>query len=105
MNRNIRKSRTLWIGKKAYFFLRREERKQRGCKPLTEKQEENVWRKIKASPNFRNGQYQIDNDSFGGGDGTYEGKWWAWSVDYIMKMLDDNGLSYRKGHVVEYIDL
>lgn len=93
------------MGRKHISSLEEKKENKEGGKPLTEKQEENVWRKIKASPNFRNGQYQIDDNSFGGGDGTYNGRWWAWSIDYIMKMLDENGLSYRKGHVIEYIDL
>lgn len=105
INRNIHKSRTIWIGKKAYFFLNREGRKQRGCKPLSKEQEEKIWRRIKNLSKFRNGQYKIDDGSFGGGDGTYDGKWWDWSLDYIMKLLDENGFSYRKGRTVEYIEL
>ena len=101
----VKHSRTIWVGKKAYFFLNRESRKQRGCKPLSKEQEEKLWRKIKNLSKFKNGQYQIDDDSFGGGDGTYNGKWWDWSLDDIIGMLERNGFKYRAGKKVECIEI
>lgn len=81
------------------MFLRREQRKQRGCKPLTEKQEEGVWsRLIKI-----NGKARLTDISLGGGNGTYEGKWWSWSVDDLKAMLDKAGFTYEDGPDVEYM--
>ena len=94
-------SKTIWIGKKAYFYLDAEERKQRGCKPLTKEQTNSHWKRIKNSPRFKNGQYRVENGSFGGGDGTYNGRWWEWSVDTVCTMLDEGGFKYRVGKTID----
>lgn len=99
----VKTSKTIWIGKKAYFFLEAEGRKQRGCKPLSKEQKEKIWRRIKGLSTFKNGQYQITDNHFGGGDGTYNGKWWDWSIDTVIEMLEENGFKYRVGRKQEYI--
>ena len=101
----IKTSKTLWVGKGAYFFLNGESRKQRGCKPLTEDQKSKIWERIKNSYRYKNGMVRIDDNSFGGGDGTYYGKWTSWSIDTISKMLDDKGYKYRNGKQIEYINV
>ena len=98
-------SRTIWIGKNAYLFLDEEERKQRGCKPLSNDQKEKLWERLKKSPRFRNGQYNVYNNSFGGGDGTYNGRWRSWPVEEIIRMLEKNGLEYQNGEEMEYIEV
>lgn len=99
----VKTSHTIWIGENAYLFLSEEERKQRGCKPRSNLQKEKVWERVKKSPRCRNGQYNVSNNSFGGGDGTYNGRWCSWSVEDIIKMLDKNGFEYRNGEEIEYI--
>lgn len=99
MKNVVATSETIMIGREAYFFLREEERKQRGCKPLTPESEERIWNRITK----RDGLYQCTNDSFGGGDGTYNGRWWSWPVATVKKMLDEAGLEYQEGETVEFI--
>ena len=87
---------TIWISKEAYFYLNRIERQQRGCKQLSAESEERVWNRI---PDFRKrcDLVLVDDDSFGGGDGTYYGRWWSWDVETLKKMLDDAGYTYEDG--------
>lgn len=96
-------SKTIYIGREAYMFLDRESRRQRGCKPLSEDEERWMWEKITRFG--KRNEYQATDDSFGGGDGTYRGKWWGWSVDTLKKMLDENKLPYRDGEEVRYVNL
>lgn len=96
-------SRSIWIGKEAYFFLNRECRKQRGCRPLTEEQEKKFWKRLEIAVSVKNGKYQVTDNSFGGGDGTYNGRWWPWSVDDIERMLNQAGFEYEEGEEVIYI--
>lgn len=92
---------TLIISKEAYFFLEDESRKQRGCKPLGDEQKERIYRRyVRKTPD---GRMIVNDDSLGGGDGTYNGKWWSWSVDDLKRMLDEKGFSYEDGETEKYI--
>lgn len=93
-------SKSIWIGENAYMYLNRIQRQQRGCKPLTEKSEKRLWGRI----NKWDDKYQVTDNSFGGGDGTYNGKWWAWDIKTVKAMLDDAGFTYDDGEDVEYIN-
>ena len=98
-----RVSKSIWIEKDAYMYLDRESRKQRGCKKMSAEAEERLWNRV-----CRHGELdkvQATDNSFGGGDGTYDGRWWLWSVDTLMKMLDEAGLPYDEGKEVKYISL
>lgn len=99
MRNTTHKSDTIYISKEAYLYLLRISRKQRGCKPLDEIAEERIWNKIhKVGDKFR-----LDDQSLGGGDGTYKGKWWSWSVDTVKTMLTEAGFEYEEGEPIEYI--
>lgn len=91
-------SKSIWIGRDAYMYLSREMRRQRGCKPLNEKQEDKRWKDVIRWG--RDEKVRVDDDSFGGGDGTYEGRWWPWSVDTLKRMLTDAGYAYEDGEEV-----
>lgn len=86
-----RKTDIIGVDKEAYQYLNRISRTQRGCKPLNEQQEERIWNR---SIKNKDGVVELDNNSLGGGDGTYNGKWWTWSVDTLRKMLSDGGFSW-----------
>ena len=93
---------TIWISKDAYFHLKRIMRQQRGCRPLSVEFEERVWSRI---PNFRKrGELvQVHDSEFGGGDGTYYGRWCDWSVDTLKRMLDESGFAYEDGETVKFL--
>lgn len=92
---------TLIISKEAYFFLEDESRKQRGCKPLNDVQVERFYQRYcRKTPD---GRMIVNDDSLGGGDGTYNGKWWSWSCEELKRMLDENGFSYEEGQPEKYI--
>lgn len=93
---------TIYIGRDAYMFLDREQRKQRGCKPISKESEDRLWKRIMKD---KQGRCLVDDNSFGGGDGTYYGKWWSWSVSTIKNMLDEAGFTYEPGKPMEYINV
>lgn len=83
---------TILIGKEAHIFLMNEERKQRGCKPLSAEAHDRMWNRI---PKYKETDMrQVDCETYGGGDGTYSGKWWSWSVDEIKTMLQTAGYKW-----------
>ena len=92
---------SILVGKDAYFFLNREERKQRGCKPLTEQQEDRIWNRVSKD----GAKTMLDKDSLGGGDGTYYGRWWSWSLETLKAMLDEGGFGYEDGPEIEYMNI
>ena len=81
------------INKEAYLYLNRIQRKQRGCKPLVKEWEDMLWARLKKDGNDL---VEVDDLSFGGGDGSYYGKWWSWSVDTIMTMLYEGGFTWEE---------
>ena len=91
-------SKTILVSRNAYFYLDRLSRIQRGCKPLTVQQEEKFWKSIYKI----NGKAQLSDNSMGGGDGTYYGKWWSWNVETLKRMLDDGGFKYQEGEDLYY---
>ena len=91
------------IDKNAYFYLNRIQRSQRGCKPLTQEQEDKYWLKLRRKGN--DNLVEVDDNSFGGGDGTYYGKWWSWSVKTLRKMLSDGGYTWEERGTIQYICL
>lgn len=97
-------SETIWIGKDAYMYLDREERRQRGCRTLTAEAENAMWERIttRRGTNAKDGMIRVNDDSFGGGDGTYNGKWWGWNIPTVKQMLDDAGFTYRTGEKITY---
>ena len=96
-------SKSIWIGKSAYMHLDRESRKQRGGKKLSPEAEERLWKRV--TVHSKNGMYRATDNSFGGGDGTYDGRWWAWNVDELKRMLDKAGLKYKSGKEIRYINM
>lgn len=95
-------SQTILVGKESYLYLDRISREQRGCKPLTPDQEDRLWSKCRLNAD---GLRSCNNYSLGGGDGTYHGRWWSWSVDTLKKMLDEANLPYEDGEPIEYINV
>lgn len=91
MKQVTRKSDVIGVSKDAYFYLRRIMREQRGCKPLTEEQEGISWERTTTN---KDGLKELDNNSMGGGDGTYYGKWTSWNVDTLRQMLKDGGFTW-----------
>ena len=97
---------SIYIDREAYMFLDRESRRQRGCKKLSKEGEDNLWKRVTGIKCLmRNGKKRVDDNSFGGGDGTYYGKWWSWSIPTIKAMLDKAGFAYEIGEEVRYINL
>lgn len=92
------KQETILIGRDAYIYLDRESRKQRGCNALTIDQYLRRWNRASKDAN---GLHVTYNFSFGGGDGTYDGKWWDWSVNTLKEMLDKAGYSWEQGPSID----
>lgn len=91
MNQCVRKSEVIGVSKEAYFYLNRISRAQRGCKPLSTDTEKKIWRRCCKN---KDGLKELYNDSMGGGDGTYNGKWWSWDVDMLRQMLNEGGFTW-----------
>lgn len=98
----VKTSKSIWIDEQAWLYLKRTSRSQRGCKPLTEEQEQRLWNK---APKNKNGLFQVWDETFGGGDGTYNGRWWSWKTETVCEMLEEKGYQYTHGDIVEYINM
>ena len=96
-------SKSIYVGKESYTYLNRISREQRGCKPLSQEAEDRHWNRL--TGHGAKSTWQLDDNSMGGGDGTYWGKWWSWSVETLKKMLDEAGLPYTEGPEVEYMNI
>lgn len=91
MYQSVRKSEVIGVNKEAYFYLKRIGRAQRGCDPLSTEIEEKIWKRCHKN---KDGLKELDNDSLGGGDGTYDGKWWSWDVSTLRQMLNEGGFTW-----------
>lgn len=89
----IVKQQTILIDRDAYFYLANKSRVERGFPPLTKEQEERNW---SHQPKW-DGRTKVSDNSFGGGDGTRDGKWCGWSVDKLKAMLTVGGYGYDDG--------
>lgn len=92
----------IWVEQESYMFLNRICREQRGCKPLSNESEDRMWKHIMKSFDAKDGMYGLEDASLGGGDGRYNGRWWSWSVDTMIKMLDEANMPYTDGGIIEY---
>lgn len=95
-------SRTILVGRESYMYLHRIMQEQRGLRPLTPEQEDRLWNRQRLNAD---GLRSCSNNSLGGGDGTYDGRWWDWSVETLKKMLDEADLPYVDGEPIEYIEV
>lgn len=95
------KAETIYIPKEAYFKLRNRSRVERGGKPLTDEQLERSWSRIPASRK-EGDLINVDGDSLGGGDGTYNGKWTSWDVPTLKRMVEEMGYTWKQGKEIEY---
>lgn len=86
------------VPRDAFIHLEQLQRKQRGCKPLTDEQLEKIWDKKSKT---KTGMIILDDQSMGGGDGTYYGKWNSWSCADLKNILRDAGLSWEELEPVE----
>lgn len=94
-------SNSILVSKDAYLYLDTISRKQRGCKLLSEDVKAKMLKRVFKS----NDLTQLTDNSFGGGDGTYYGKWWAWNVDTLKEMLTEAGFTYQTGEDLHYFNL
>ena len=93
---------TIYIPKEAYFKLTNRSRLERGCKPLEEESLEKRWQRIPALR--KDGDFiRVDNDSLGGGDGTYYGKWTSWDVPTLKRMVEEMGYTWKQGEEIEVL--
>lgn len=90
------------VNKEAYLYLNRIGRAQRGCKPLDQDHEESLWKRMRLN---NKGLKELDNESLGGGDGTYNGRWWSWDVPTLRQMLIEGGFTWEECGQCEYIDV
>lgn len=98
----VMKSEIIGVQKEAYFYLNRISRLQRGCKPLSTEQEDRMWNRCYKN---RDGLKVLDNNSIGGGDGTYNGIWTTWNVALLRQMLEEGGYSWTELGTHEYINV
>lgn len=92
------------VNKEAYLFLIERSRKERGCKPLSDQAKERMWARTRKNAN---GKRVLDDESLGGGDGTYYGKWTSWTCEDLKKLLTEGGHEWEDlGTVeVEYMNI
>lgn len=86
----IIKSEVIGVTRDAWEYLGSISREQRGCEPLTQEQKDRMWERTYKVNDLR----PIDDNTIGGGDGTYNGRWWTWDVATIKKMLTDAGFTW-----------
>lgn len=94
---------TILITKEAHIFLDRIQRQQRGCRPLTEEQENRIWERMPKYVRKDAELRRVNDFTYGGGDGTYYGKWWDWPVEDIKKMLAAAGFTWEDAEPIHYI--
>ncbi len=87
------------VSRDAFIWLEQLSRKQRGCKPLNQEQIERVCDRKKKTPE---GKIILDDESLGGGDGTYYGKWTNWDCADLKRMLKDNGFQWDDLDPIEF---
>lgn len=80
-------------------YLEKIMREQRGCKPLSDEKIERAWRRRRKN---ENGMVILEDNSMGGGDGTYYGKWTNWSCEDLRRMLREKGLPWEDLEPIEY---
>lgn len=87
------------VDREAFIYLTGLQRKQRGCKPLSEESQDRVWnRRQKTS----DGYAILDDESLGGGDGTYYGRWTSWRCDDLKNLLKEAGYTWKDLPQVEF---
>lgn len=98
------KRETILIGREAHEYLADKQRKEHGYKELSQEAKDKMWRRITMYNRSHPDKRIVTDDSYGGGDGTKNGKWWSWSLADIKKMLDEAGYSYEQGEEEEYFN-
>lgn len=96
------KSETIYVSKETYKALKDMSSKQRGCKALTPEQYEKMFARMSGTPSMKNDLIRLDDNSMGGGDGTYTGRWTRWSVEDLKKMLTEMGYTWEPGEDIRY---
>ena len=92
VERHIRLER-IAVGREALEYLEQTSRVQRGCKPLNADQLERFFsRRRQKTPE---GKFILDDESLGGGDGTYYGRWTTWKCSDLKRMLKEKGFSWE----------
>ncbi len=87
------------VTRDGFILLEKMSRHQRGCKPLNDDQLERMWQKRAKTPE---GFAILDDESMGGGDGTYYGKWTSWSCDDLKSILSDAGMTWIDLEPIEF---
>lgn len=101
------KKQSIRIPFESYFFLASEQHKQRCEKEYRPLNREFIEKRfIRDNPNG----YLATNGSFGGCNGSpvrawEERRWTSWSIETLKQMLDDVGLPWEDGPIVEEISL
>lgn len=98
------KRETILIGREAHEYLADKQRKERGFNDLSQEVKDKRWRRMTMHTHYPDKRI-VTNDSYGGGDGMKNGKWWSWSLTDIKKMLDEAGYSYEQGEEEEYFNV
>ena len=108
--RNVEKHKRLnriAVSKDAFIHLEKTSRAQRGCKPLSSDQMDAMWhRRLTAYGNRLSPDVSslliLDDESMGGGNGSYYGKWTSWSCDDLKRMLADAGFTWVDLEPIEF---
>lgn len=94
---------TILIGKQAHIYLSVIMSSQRGCKPLSNEKYDLQWSRITKYKDTD--KRLVDDYTYGGGDGTYNGRWWGWSVDTVKSMLVKAGYDYDDCDSIKFINV
>ena len=84
----------------ACVYLRQEERKEKGCKQLSDEVIRRQYEKTINNLNYKDGLYRATRDSFGG---VRNGKWVQWDIPELKERLEKAGFSWEEDKPQEAI--
>lgn len=87
------------VDKEAFFYLVDLSREQRGCGVLTDVARDRIWRRRKETDDDL---VILNDESMGGGDGTYYGRWTSWSCEELKSLLQKAGHTWVDLEPIEF---
>lgn len=102
------KKRAIKVPLDSWLYLREIQKKQRVGKHLSEKQKEILTKEME-KPYNKEGHIIFDKGmggAIGKPENSYEEhRWTDWSIDQMISMLDEAGLSYREVEPIDCIEV
>ena len=93
-------SKTILVPFETWAFLRRRMSVERSGRTLDDEAVARMWRRCHKVNGDR---VQLDKNSLGGVNAS--GKWYEWSVEEMVAMIEAEGLPFEPGDEIEYIEV